>query len=272
MRITAIIAALLQFLLLGVVLSACLQDYGPTGRQRVDVGIAVRDAPTSAGQNFATGQGNLQIGTSLIIAVPDGTASNPRFEQIAAADVLAQGLLDLTTSSVVLSLPAETPIQLFEYTFNDTLTLNEILTNSPIAGDPNTSSPFTVSLTDTVLNISLPLQTTSFTETFTATALDPLLWEPAIGDVTVGGGEAVITASAAHSPVPPATDEQNRAGVSSRIRSNRNLLLNSQRVAGKIRIESRADNDNFVNALAPENLAQAQLIYRMDLLTLLASQ
>ena len=263
MRILSRIIPLLLLPFLAAALSSCLDEYGDPAHQRVSVDISLRDTPSNAlslsdtPYNYATGESAAQFGTSLIIAVPNGTTPTPRYEQLPNFTLLPKGLLDLANSTVQgLTLPVSTPLQLFEYTLNDTVAPMgsvdpdrsqdtnvplDLLENPRIVSGPNVSTPFGINSNDTAIQLSLPVQTTSFTEDFSG-ALDPMIWQPAIGDVTISGGEAVITGSANYNASN--TFEQARAGKSSRIRNNRNLRLNSQRVAGKLRIESVTISDS----------------------------
>ena len=63
--------------------------------------------------------GSGQIGTSLIIAVPDGTTAPDNQADLDPNAAYDQALLDLSTSTVTLTLPIGVSMRFFEYTFND---------------------------------------------------------------------------------------------------------------------------------------------------------
>ena len=221
--------------LCSLVLASCEELRGPGGgetHQRVDVTVAVRPEGSDALVNGLAGSGTGQFGTSLIVVVAEGTAPLANHADLSSASVYDQALLDLTTSTVSLTVPLGTSLQLFEYTFNDILTQAQIETELPIGGVPNVSAPFAVQPDVTELLVDVPLTPTSFGEGFSG-ALDPSLWEQA-GGVTSSGGVLQLAASIVFDDA--ATDAERATGDRARIRSNRNILLNSHRVAGTLAV------------------------------------
>lgn len=262
--LAVVITALLPFMF-----ASCDSPFGQDGgqvHQRVDVKLNVRKPVPAALTNGLAASGTGQIGTSMIVAVADGTEPVARFELIAESDFVDRALLDLSTSSVSLSIPLGVSIQLFEYTFNDTLTLDSILADLPVAGEPNVSSAFLVGpdsfdeiTGDVEINLLLSLQTTSIVEDFSS-APGSVNWERIDAGADVNGGVLTLRTVAGFDGSADATG--NRFGTSNIMQTNRNLLLTDQRIAGRIRIDFFSTSDDPVAADAAQARAIAGLYYQ----------
>jgi len=146
-----------------------------SGPQPVRVEFTLRDPEAAPLFNAVAGQGPAQIGTSLIVAVPAATTPTPYFHLIPSTVYLDRAKLDLATSRVTLNLVTETPLRLFEYVFNDTLTLPQVLEQALNVGTMNVSTPFTITAGTTLVDTSMPLSPFAFAEPL-GTYLDPRLW------------------------------------------------------------------------------------------------
>ena len=214
----------LLLILAAIGLSAC-NDAGESsapaaaayGPQPVRVEFTLRDPGAAPLYNALAGQGPAQIGTSLIVAVPAATTPTPYFHLIPSTVYLDRAKLDLATSRVTLNLVTETPLRLFEYVFNDTLTLPQVLEQALNVGTMNVSTPFTITAGTTLVDTSMPLSPFAFAEPLGG-YLDPRLWGGSAaesyrvvenGELTVGSGGRDRTVNT--SVTPNLTDAEHAA-------------------------------------------------------------
>ncbi len=83
-----------------------------------------------------------QTATALIIAVDAGTTFSENYNNI--SPWYDRQLVDLTTSTVTMDLPLDTPLQLFEYTFNQSYSLGSLSSANQIVFSKAIMGPFTV--------------------------------------------------------------------------------------------------------------------------------
>jgi Big-like domain-containing protein/parallel beta helix pectate lyase-like protein len=145
--------AILVIMLL-TVLVACkpIQNEGQEDWATVDLSI---DHPQRSINYQAADSGD--ISTAMIIAVPESIDSVSRTTYI--LDLYARGLLDLSSSSVELSLPLNVPIRIAEVVFTDILSLSQIVSNQPTATTNGISEPITITASDDTVSILIPLAT-----------------------------------------------------------------------------------------------------------------
>jgi hypothetical protein len=93
---------------------------------------------------------------ALIIAVPDGTPFSEDYNSIAG--YYDKQLLDLSTSTVTLSLPLNTPIQLFEYTFAQPFSLNSLSSANQLVISRAILGPFTLTGSTSSVNLMATLE------------------------------------------------------------------------------------------------------------------
>ncbi|MFH2129700.1 MAG: hypothetical protein ABIK68_04940 [bacterium] len=111
-------------------------SYSGSGKSYARVSVRVDDQ--LAAKHLRSSQRHLNIsalpaptGTALIIAVDAGTPFSEDYNSIQG--FYDKQLVDLTTSTVTLTLPINTSLQLFEYTFNPSYSLNNLnSTNYPV--------------------------------------------------------------------------------------------------------------------------------------------
>ena len=141
-------------LLLLTVLAACksIQDEGGADWATVKFSL---DHPQRSIKYQAASSGD--IGTALIIAVPESITSINTTNYI--SDYFSRGLLDLTNSSIELSLPLNVPLRIAELTFAADLSLDQIVTDQPTAYAAGISELITIAGTDGIITVSIPLNT-----------------------------------------------------------------------------------------------------------------
>ena len=93
--------------------------------------------------------------TALIVAVPAGTAHDEDYT--AVTNYYDRQLVNLVTSSVTLSLPTDTSLELFEYTFNSTYTLAELTASLKYVAAAATLGPFAISAGTSTVTLSASL-------------------------------------------------------------------------------------------------------------------
>lgn len=93
--------------------------------------------------------------TALIVAVPAGTVHDEDYT--AVTDFYDRQLVNLTTSSVTLSLPMDTSLELFEYTFNNSYSLAELTASLKYVAAAATLGPFTISAGTSSVTLSASL-------------------------------------------------------------------------------------------------------------------
>lgn len=126
-------------------------------------------------QRAATGNSVAEIGTSYVVIVPDGTAATPYFWTL--GDVIADGRLDPATGTIAVTLPTGVSMRVFEYVYNQSASLADVLSRfyTPVA--PQVSAPFVIGQGVSQQDVSIPVQGRDFSEGFTTAALDPTRWE-----------------------------------------------------------------------------------------------
>ena len=174
-------------LVAGLLLTACNEPRDPSsyhGQEWVTVNFDLHGGAGSQPQ--ATGVLGSEIGSSLIMVYPEATPLTP-FPWTMPAPI-DSAMLDTATSSVQLTVPTGTSLQLVEYVFNDALTRADVDSRIAVPGGPNVSAPFTIASGTSTTVVQLPVTTMSFAEglndlvtlsqvpLFAVPMLDPLRW------------------------------------------------------------------------------------------------
>ncbi|MBT7711827.1 MAG: hypothetical protein HN745_08900 [Deltaproteobacteria bacterium] len=130
-----------------------------TSYARVSVHVDSR----TASQQYRSKQRHLNISslpeptaTALIIAVDEGTPFSENYNTISTWH--DKQLVDLTTSTVTLKLPLNTSIQLFEYTFNQTYSLNSLNSSDQPVFTKAILGPFTITGSTTTIELNADLE------------------------------------------------------------------------------------------------------------------
>jgi hypothetical protein len=122
-------------------------------------------APDSDQPDLSTLQSD--AATVLIVAVSSSTPFTNNYFSISNA--YDQQLLNLGNSSVQLKLPLNTDLKLFEYTFNETHTRNQLLASPKFVISSSVIGPFNVNASTTSLNLSSSLTLAASPTTITIT-------------------------------------------------------------------------------------------------------
>jgi len=126
--------------------------------------VSVRlDSQSSSSRTIQTQQRFLSVSeavvptsAALIIAVPDGTPFSEDYNSIAG--YYDKQMLDLSTSTVTLSLPLNVPIQLFEYTFAQPFSLNSLSSANQLVISRAILGPFTLTSSTSSVNLTATLE------------------------------------------------------------------------------------------------------------------
>ncbi len=95
-------------------------------------------------------------GTALIIAVPAGTSFSDTYNSVTG--YYDKQLVDLTTSTVTLTLPLNTSIQLFEYTFIQSYSLNSLSSENRVVFSKAILGPITLTGSTTTVELQANLE------------------------------------------------------------------------------------------------------------------
>ncbi|MDH5559778.1 MAG: carboxypeptidase regulatory-like domain-containing protein [Deltaproteobacteria bacterium] len=95
--------------------------------------------------------------TALIVAVPETVLTVGKYKDL-TDNILGEGLVDLSTNRVVMSVPLDTPIKLIEFTYADKWTLNQIRKYEPIAYSGGISNVFIIPSSASQVEVSIGIQ------------------------------------------------------------------------------------------------------------------
>jgi uncharacterized delta-60 repeat protein len=144
-----ILTATVTFLMITLVACQPLQNEGQIDWATVDLSV---DSEHSA--NYLAQSAGV-ISTALIIAVPVPIGSVDHTAYI--TDFYSRGLLDLSSSSVELSLPLNIPMCVVQVTFTGDLSLDQIISNQPPANTIGISEPVTIDSEGGTVSVSIVL-------------------------------------------------------------------------------------------------------------------
>ena len=133
-----------------------------SGSSKTFARVSVRVGDQSISRHYRSKQRHLSItslpvqtATALIIAVDAGTPFSENYNSI--NPWYDRQLVDLTTSTVTMDLPLNTPLQLFEYTFNQSYSLNSLSSTNQIVFSKAIMGPFTITGSTTTIELTADL-------------------------------------------------------------------------------------------------------------------
>ncbi len=125
--------------------------------------VSVRLDSQSSSRTIQTQQKFLSVteaitptSAAMIIAVPDGIPFSEDYNSIAG--YYDKQMLDLSTSTVTLSLPLNVPIQLFEYTFAQPFSLSSLSSANQLVISRAILGPFTLTGSTSSVNLTATLE------------------------------------------------------------------------------------------------------------------